>query len=78
MNNDTLGGGAGDDTLTGGTGADDFVFVDGFGVDTVTDFLVNVDDLDFSGFTAINSFGDWLAASDQVGPTLSATLVALS
>ncbi len=36
--NDILRGGTGDDTMTGGTGADTFVFVEGHGNDTITDF----------------------------------------
>lgn len=67
VNNDRLDGGGGTDELTGGTGADDFVFVGNFGTDTVTDFLVNVDDADFSGFASINNFSQWRAASSQMG-----------
>jgi serralysin len=36
--NDSLTGGARDDTLTGGVGNDNFIFADGWGNDTVTDY----------------------------------------
>ncbi|MEQ6202260.1 M10 family metallopeptidase C-terminal domain-containing protein [Sulfitobacter sp. HNIBRBA2951] len=66
-NNDTLDGGTGNDTLSGGLGADNFVFAGSFGNDIVLDFLVNVDDADFSGASGIGSFDDWIAASVQSG-----------
>lgn len=51
---DRLDGGLGDDTLTGGAQADVFVFSDGFGHDTITDFQAGLaaEKLDFSGLTA--------------------------
>ncbi len=45
---DTLRGGSGDDTLTGGDDADNFVFTQNNGADTVTDFQLQTDVLDFS------------------------------
>lgn len=45
---DTLWAGAGDDQLTGGDGADLFVFGSANGNDTITDFSVTDDTLDFS------------------------------
>lgn len=42
---DTLTGGAGNDALSGGAGADHFVLATG-GIDTVTDFVSGLDDLD--------------------------------
>jgi hypothetical protein len=42
-------GGAGNDSLFGGDGADTFVFRSGWGQDTVGDFAVGEDRLDFSG-----------------------------
>ena len=49
---DKLTGGTGDDTLTGGTGDDTFVFspLDGFGIDTITDFETGTDKIDLSAF----------------------------
>ncbi len=44
---DTLNGDAGTDTLTGGAGVDTFVFTDGTGHDTVTDFTLGTDLLSF-------------------------------
>ncbi|WP_299775767.1 tandem-95 repeat protein [uncultured Tateyamaria sp.] len=45
--NDSLFGGLGDDVLTGGAGADEFCFVDSFGVDTITDFEDGTDIIHF-------------------------------
>lgn len=45
--NDRLDGGTGDDFLTGGTGVDSFVFAPNFGKDTVNDFELGVDVLEF-------------------------------
>ncbi|ORE92065.1 hemolysin-type calcium-binding protein [Aurantimonas sp. 22II-16-19i] len=61
---DTLIGGAGNDQLTGGTNADTFVFANGFGNDTITDFeaLNNFERIDLRDVTAITGFAD-LAAS---------------
>ncbi len=47
---DSLTGGAGTDRLTGGGGRDTFVFNEGHGSDTVTDFLNGADLLDVSDF----------------------------
>ncbi len=56
---DTLTGGAGNDRMTGGKGADTFVFADGFGNDTITDFKPgNLEKIDLSGLSGITSFGD--------------------
>jgi serralysin len=68
VGDDTLTGGAGADTLTGGTGDDLFIFADGAGDDSVTDFTAGsaTDDvLDISAF----SFADLaavLAVTTQV------------
>ena len=45
--NDTIFGGAGNDTLTGGTGSDTFQFTATAGSDTITDFDVNNDAIEF-------------------------------
>ncbi|MEQ6203979.1 VCBS domain-containing protein, partial [Sulfitobacter sp. HNIBRBA2951] len=78
LNNDTLDGGVGDDILTGGGGRDTFVFNNGGGNDTVTDWLENVDDLDFSGVSEIGDFAEWQAASLQVGSDVVTTYLSNS
>ncbi|TNE67306.1 MAG: matrixin family metalloprotease [Alphaproteobacteria bacterium] len=45
---DTITGGAGDDIMSGGSEFDTFVFADGHGDDTITDFQVGKDVLDLS------------------------------
>ena len=57
---DTLAGGDGDDLLTGGLQADQFIFADGFGDDTIIDFAAtwNAEKIDLSGVAAIISFAD--------------------
>lgn len=82
--NDTLVGGGGFDTLTGGTGndimtgssnADVFIFENGHGSDTITDFNATNDSevLDFAGLAGLNTLSDVLgtgsgtAAATQVG-----------
>lgn len=47
--NDRIDGGGGDDTLTGSAGKDTFVFVEGGGNDTITDFELGVDVITFAG-----------------------------
>ncbi len=54
---DSLTGGTGNDALTGGADADTFVFLDGFGLDRVTDFVDNMDQLYFAA-------GFWGAITD--------------
>ncbi|ORE93942.1 calcium-binding protein [Aurantimonas sp. 22II-16-19i] len=57
---DKITGGAGDDTLTGDFNADTFIFANGFGKDTVTDFdeLNNSEKISLAGVTAITDFTD--------------------
>ena len=56
---DTLWGGGGDDQFTGGSGADTFVFIDGHGDDTVTDFDVDEDILNL-----VETTTDFQSAAD--------------
>ena len=46
--NDTIAGGSGDDLLTGGAGDDTFLFTEGAGNDTITDFDADADLIDLS------------------------------
>ncbi|MCE7029018.1 calcium-binding protein, partial [Jiella avicenniae] len=57
---DVLDGGAGNDLLEGGADADTFIFVNGFGKDTITDFdeFNSFEKIDLSAVTAITSFAD--------------------
>ena len=67
---DTLEGGSGDDTMTGGLGDDSFVFADGHGNDTITDFVAGAaggDVIDLRRLTAAASFTDVMAAAAQIG-----------
>jgi VCBS repeat-containing protein len=60
---DILWGGADNDTLSGGDGGDSFIFANGHGTDTITDFNVDEDTLDLSLIAGIDDFSD-LAAED--------------
>ena len=66
---DTLIGGAGDDLMTGGMHADRFVFADGHGDDTITDFnAANVlEKIDLSAVAAITSVADLDLADPNAG-----------
>lgn len=57
---DTIDGAGGDDILTGGRGADTFIFSDGFGQDTITDFDLAQDGetIRLSSLSSISSFDD--------------------
>ncbi len=57
---DTLDGGTGDDLLSGNRNADTFVFADGHGRDTITDFdaLKDAEKIDLSAVSAIGSIRD--------------------
>ncbi|MAE67652.1 MAG: hypothetical protein CMJ18_25645 [Phycisphaeraceae bacterium] len=51
--NDTIDGGTGNDSLDGGAGSDNFVFLDAWGTDTVSEAVgADVDTMDFSNVTA--------------------------
>ena len=57
---DILNGGSGNDTLEGGLQADQFIFEDGFGNDTITDFasLNNAERIHLTEVTEITDFQD--------------------
>ena len=69
---DFLIGGAGDDSLTGGTGADTFVFEDGGGHDTITEFDTDNDTIDLSLVSEAITFADltFTALSDGTGTVI--------
>jgi Ca2+-binding RTX toxin-like protein len=58
--NDKLAGGAGNDTLIGGDGADKFILDSLSGIDTISDFVSNIDDVVFSASTLKVGDGDAL------------------
>ncbi|SEL40905.1 Ca2+-binding protein, RTX toxin-related [Roseovarius azorensis] len=66
---DTLDGGEGNDLLTGGFNADTFIFADGHGTDTITDFEAanNAEKIDFSGLSTLGDIASVLAVSFQIG-----------
>ena len=70
---DFLIGGAGDDSLTGGTGADTFVFEDGGGHDTITDFDADNDTIDLSLVSEAITFSDltFTALTDGTGTVIT-------
>jgi len=65
---DRLTGGPGNDALTGGFNADEFVFKDGHGEDTISDFdaINDLEIMDFSRLNNLNSLENVLAAARQV------------
>ena len=70
---DTINGGTGNDQLYGGSNgmviageADIFVFNTAFGIDTIHDYEVGVDSVEFEGITGLNSYAD-LAVSEVMG-----------
>ena len=60
---DIITGGAGNDTMSGGINGDTFIFANGFGQDTITDFeaLNNFEKIDLAAVTAITDFADLAA-----------------
>ncbi|WP_118138378.1 beta-propeller fold lactonase family protein [Oceanicella sp. SM1341] len=62
---DTITGNTGADTMTGGNGNDVFVFVNGDGADTITDFTDGADRIDLSGHASVGGFG--AITSVQIG-----------
>lgn len=69
---DHLRGGEGFDVLTGEAGADTFHFSTVSGADTITDFEIGIDALDFSDIAAVSTRDDLLA--NVVGEDLVITL----
>lgn len=67
--NDTVFGDGGNDTLIGGSGSDVFVFLQGSGNDTVTDFTAGAGTADIIEFDndVFADFASVLAAASQVG-----------
>ncbi|MFZ5689766.1 MAG: type I secretion C-terminal target domain-containing protein [Pseudomonadota bacterium] len=66
--NDIIDGAAGTDTLTGGGGTDTFVFADGFGFDTITDFnQAQADKIDLTGVTTVTDFATLQNLATQSG-----------
>ena len=60
---DTIIGNAGNDVVSGWAGSDTFVYADGFGVDTITDFdVANANEtIDLSAVSNITDFADLAA-----------------
>ena len=75
--NDYIHGGDGHDTLTGGSGNDVFLFLENSGNDTITDFTIGEDTIDFSMIPAQISYGDLKKTAfededgNQIGVTIS-------
>ncbi len=89
--NDTLWGGTGDDLFTGSGNADLFVFEDGFGTDTITDFVASVgaEKINLANVAAITDYADLVAnhlsevagnavISDGLGNTITLTGVTVA
>ena len=64
---DHLTGGDGNDTLLGGAGSDIFVFTQGDGADSISDFAAGQDAVDFTDHALFNSFADVQAVMSQSG-----------
>lgn len=66
---DRVVGGTGDDLLTGGLGSDIFVFFEGDGNDTITDFDATDDNekIDLSGVSSITGFNEIQSSAVQIG-----------
>jgi Ca2+-binding RTX toxin-like protein len=71
--NDTIAGGAGNDTMSGGAGSDTFLFRTNLGQDTVTDFTVGSDLLEFRD----GNFADAAAALAAATSSGSDTLITI-
>jgi len=64
---DTLDGGTDDDEMSGGSGSDQFVFVDGFGDDVITDFdaLDTLEKIDLAAVTSITSYANLMDPAEN-------------
>ena len=62
-----LDGNGGTDTMTGFGGSDVFVFADGDGADTVTDFQNGSDKCDLTGVTGVDEFSDLVLTDTGAG-----------
>jgi Ca2+-binding RTX toxin-like protein len=71
---DFLNGGKGNDTLAGGADQDNFVFVKGDGVDTVTDFVHGSDYVDILKFSGITDYSSLQSHISQHGSDTWITL----
>lgn len=71
---DRLEGGAGDDILTGGSGNDVFVFMPGFGRDTITDFAGGHEDVVEFAAALFADFDAAMAQAAQVGSDVVFTI----
>ena len=73
--NDTIAGGSGDDSLTGGAGEDTFLFTEGAGNDTITDFDADDDLIDLSLLGEAVAFDDLTITdlADNSGVTITHT-----
>jgi len=67
--NDILNGGTGDDILTGGFGQDSFIFAEGDGNDTITDYERFQDSIDLSSF-GFSDFEDLNFEQSEAGTLL--------
>ena len=69
------------DLLTGGLDDDLFVFSDGDGTDTITDFTAGAatdDVIDLTGVSGFSTFGDMQAAADDNGGMDPDTVITLN
>ena len=57
--------------MTGGSGADDFIFDDGHGADTVTDFQNGTDKLDLTVVAGVDEFSDLVITDTGPGVNVS-------
>ena len=75
--NDKLIGGTGNDKLTGGAGKDSFVFAKGFGADTINDFEIGIDTIDWSGAKAAGISPKFKDSGENVVVTIGADTITM-